>query len=132
MSFDVDLTITGLQEAQADNARMIAELRPSGALGEAVRTATAGLHRYLVGIAHVDTGAMRAAQRMEIKNRRGRAMGRIFTDPSAVNPRSGTPPAEYVNYEEARGGEHALYTRTVQEAGSRYTRAGLDIVQRGL
>ena len=39
----------------------------------------------------------------------------IFIDPSATNRRTKQRPAEYGLFEEARGGSHAFYTRTVEE-----------------
>jgi hypothetical protein len=48
---------------------------------------------------------------MELKGLRGR----IYLDPSAINPRTGQKPAVYGYYENKRGGEHAFYDRTVEE-----------------
>ena len=53
MTFDVNTTLTGLQEMQAANLRRIALLQPDGALGRLVRDVTVELHRYAVGITHV-------------------------------------------------------------------------------
>lgn len=120
----VRLTIRGLQEAQDAINRAEAALAPSGGLGRAVQHVTAGAHRYAVTIAHVDTGAMRAAQRHETRGTRGE----VYTDPGAVNPRTKERPADYIRYEEARGGSHAVYTRTVQEAGPKLLEQGTRIV----
>lgn len=124
----IDLSIQGLQEVQDANNKAMAAMRPSGAFGRGIQYATATIHRYVLSIAHVDTGAMRAAQRQEIKKNRGR----IYTDPGARNPRSGVPPAEYIVYEEARGGGHAVYTRAVEEAGPRAASQAESIIKRGL
>jgi hypothetical protein len=110
---DVKITIEGLQEAQDDNAKRIAALKPDGLLGQVIKDATVEAHRYAVAITHMDTGTLRASQRMKIKGRRGE----IFIDPGARNPRSKTPPAEYGRYEHGRGGSHAFYDRTVSEEG---------------
>lgn len=109
----MDMTIKGIQEAQRWNLRAIAALRPSGALGQAIRWGTAAAHRYAVSITHVDTGALRASHRMAVTN----AQGKIYLDASAKNPRSGVRTAVYGPAEEARGGDHAFYRRTVNEAG---------------
>lgn len=112
---DVQVTIEGIQEAQDKNIRKIAALQPSGALGQAVQIAGLGLHRYAVMITHVDTGALKAAHRIEL-SKTSKAEGRIYIDPNAVNPH-GKRPAAYGQHEHARGGSHAFYTRTAKEAG---------------
>lgn len=107
--------IRGIQEAQRDNARMIAALRPDGGLGRAVQYGVIEAHRYTVTITHVDTGALRASHRMEVTG----ARGRIYIDPASVNPKTGQRPSRYGVYEHARGGVHAFYQRTQDEAWQR-------------
>jgi hypothetical protein len=123
MAYNPQLTIEGIQEAQARNLLRIAALQPSGAAGEAVRDAAIALHRYAVSITHVGKynvggsmvggGALRAAHRVEVDG----LEGQIYIDPGAKNPRSKTKPREYGVYENARGGEHAFYDRTESEYG---------------
>lgn len=115
----VKADIRGLQQAQAAMNRRIAELKPTGALGQAVQRAGLMIHRYVLGITHVDTGALRASHRVEINGTKGR----IFIDPSARNPRTGAKPAIYGMIEHARGGKHAFYTRTKHEYGDTVVRA---------
>ena len=46
--------------------------------------------------------------------------GKVYIDPGSVSPRRTkrkAKPAEYGVYENARGGEHAFYDRTVDEIG---------------
>jgi len=124
---DEGLTITGLQEAQEANNQAMAALRPSSAFGRGIRLGTAMAHRGVVFRAHVDTGTMRAAQRQEVEELRGR----VFTDPGAVN-RSGGAPAEYVFYEERRGGSHALYSRTKAEDEGKIQQAVWREIKRGM
>lgn len=105
--------MTGLQEAQLDNLQRIARLRPEGELGQAIKDTTLGAHRFAVQITHVWPvlgGGLRAAHRAEVKGLRGR----VFIDPSAVNPRGGKP-SIYGFYENRRGGDHAFYDRTEEE-----------------
>lgn len=112
MSFDA--TITGIQEAQAALLQAAAAVRPSGALGKATRYAVLAAHRFAVANTVVDTGSWRASHRPEVAG----ATGRIFVDPSAVNPESGGRPAEYgPELELTRGGRYAIYQKTVNEAG---------------
>lgn len=110
-----DVTIRGLQEAQAANVQIIAALRPSGAFGRAIQYATASAHRYAASVTAVDTGAWRASHRMAVTGLRGD----VFLAAGALNPRSGTPVETYATIWEARGGRHAAYRRTVDEAGPR-------------
>ena len=122
------LTIEGIQGAQQANLRAIAALRPSGALGQAIRGASLAAHRYAVAVTHVDTGALRASHRVHLRG----LEGVISIDPAAVNPRSRKRPAEYGVYEHARGGSHAFYERTVAEAGPRIASQALALLRRGL
>lgn len=131
--FDINLTIAGLQELQAANLRRIAMLKPVSALGRMTRDVTIDLHRYAVGITHVGRykkskrggyyysrsggiggGALRASHRIEVNG----LSGRVFIDPGAVNPLTKGRPSIYGVFENARGGEHAFYSRTVAERGA--------------
>jgi len=107
------VTIRGIQEAQDDNLRRIAMMRPNDAMGEMVRDVATALHRYKVGITHVDTGALRAGQQIRIERAGARAV--LFTSENALNPRTGQRAAMYGVYEEERGGSHAAAQRTVDE-----------------
>ena len=124
----MELTIRGLQEAQKANEKVIAAVKPRGALGRAVQIGTTRVHRYAVGVSHVDTGAMRASHRMEVRG----LGGRVFLDRAARNPRGSKLTHEYGYYEHQRGGSHAFYLRTVAEAGRRILREMEAIVRRGL
>ena len=114
MPVDVNITITGIQEAQAANLRAIHAAKPDGDLATAVMIGGAELHRYAVYITHVDTGALRASHRLRWA---GLARIEIYLDPSAVNPRTGERTSDYGPVEELRGGEHAFYERTYEERG---------------
>lgn len=113
-----DMTIEGLQEAQAAMNKLAAELQPRGAYGKAVQFVTVGAQAYAVKVAHVDTGAYRASirQRVELT---AEPRGLIYVDQSARNPRSGKLVRDYASVEEQRGGSHAAFARTVNEAGPR-------------
>lgn len=121
MPFDVKLTLEGIQEVQARNLRRIAALQANGAAGEAVKDALIALQRYAVQITHVGkytgAGALKNSHRINFE---GGMEGTVYIDPSSVSPRRGASkakPVEYGIYENARGGEHAFYDRTVAEAG---------------
>ena len=125
---EVSVTIRGLQEAMDANAKAVAALQPKSAFGRGIKEATIIAHRGVVRRAHVDTGAMKAAQRMKVQERRGR----VYTDPGACNPRGKTRPAEYAVYEEGRGGSHAFYKRTVKEDGQKIANRAMRVIRRGL
>ncbi len=112
--------IRGLQQAQRAMLRIMTSVKPNNSLDRATQTAAIGLHRYLVTVTHVDTGSYRASQYV----RRVAPMRyRIYIDPAAINPRSGAKPAVYGALEEARGGGHAAYQRTYQQAPQYAARA---------
>ena len=115
------VTIQGIQEAQKANEHNIAMLQPGGAFGRAVQYTVIQAHRYAVAITHVDTGALRASHRMEVIG----LHGRIFLDPTARNPRTGTLTSQYGPTEEERGGSHAFYERTAYEGGPSIVRAAI-------
>ena len=113
---DVRATITGIQEAQAANIRLMAEVRPQSGLGRAVQYAISDLNRYAVSITHVDTGALRASHRQRWM---GEARAQLYLDPGARNPRTGALTSRYGPVENARGGAHAFYQRTYDERGEK-------------
>lgn len=108
--------IQGLQQAQQANLRAIRAARPDGGLGRAVLFVTAGVHRHLVSITHVDTGAYRASHYI---TQSGPSRMVISISPSARNPRTRALTSVYGPIEEARGGGHAAYRRAY-EAGPQY------------
>lgn len=127
MPFDAKLSITGIQEAQARNLRAIAALRPEGAFGMAIQTATLSAHRYAVALTHVDTGSLRASHRVDVNG----LSGRVFIGPE-TNPRTGQQTTEYGPVEHQRGGSHAFYQRTVDEYGPGIRRDAIQIIKVGL
>lgn len=136
MAYKPELSIEGIQETQSRNVRRIAALKPTGEAGKAVKDAIIQLHRYAVSITHVGRyaqtrsgrytwakppkvarggGALRASHRTRIKPTD--LSGDVHINKSAVNPLTGSKPSKYGVYENARGGEHAFYDRTVDEIG---------------
>lgn len=106
----MELTIEGIQEAQDQNIRMIAALRPDNAFGRAIQMVISEAHRYAVAFTHVITGSLRAAHRMEVK----KLEGTVSIDPGAINPMTGERPADYGIEEHGRGGTHAFYDRAAK------------------
>lgn len=124
---DFSAEIGDLEELQRLNAAMIAELKPSGALGRAVQRITLLAQRYAIDITHRDTGALAGSHRVDVQGHQGR----IFLDPSASNPRSRQLVSRYGAFEHERGGDHAFYERTANEA-DRFVGEGVDIIVQGL
>lgn len=114
----MDITIRGLQEAQRGNLKLIAAMKPGGALDEAVHIGTIAAHRYSVIETHVDIGALKASHRIKYERGIFGTKGIVFIDPTARNPRSRQLTAQYGFYEHERGGEHAFYEKTFNRRAS--------------
>jgi hypothetical protein len=126
----IKLSTRGLQQAQTNNRRRIQALKPSGARGQAVQYVTSHAHQFLVRITHRDTGALAASRRMMVDY--GSARGKLYTSPTARNPRSGAYTAEYDVYEEARGGDHAAWTRTEDQIRDKLLPHGIQIIREAI
>jgi hypothetical protein len=126
-----DMTIEGLQEAQAAMNQLTTELQPRGAYGKAVQFVTVGALGYWMRIVHVDTGAYRASGRMRVELS-AQPRGLVFVDQAARNPRSGKLVRDYAIVEEQRGGSHAAFARTVNEEGPRLVQQAGRILMEGL
>ncbi len=113
----IKLTLLGIYEARAANEKRMAALQPSGAVGQAVRDMTMKMHRYAVQITHVDTSALQKSHRMGFTESSDMVIGEIYIAGDSQNPRTGQLTAVYGPMEQARGGSHAFYTRTVYEFG---------------
>lgn len=116
-----DISLEGIQRVQQKNLHRIASMKPLGKVANAVRSALVVLHRHAVQITHVGKypggGALKNSHRIGWE---GGLEGVIYIDPQSVSPRRSSRkyrPAEYGIYENARGGEHAFYDRTVAEVG---------------
>ena len=114
------MNIKGIQRAQKRNLKRVARLSK---MGDMIYPMTISLHRYSVGITHVDKGALKAAQRLGVKVSGRTATGRIWIDEGAMTM-EGKVPADYGVWEHRRGGDHAFFDRTVKEAGKRAIRVG--------
>lgn len=105
-------TVQGMQEAQAALRQVERAAKAGGPLERVVGYAATRLHRYAVGITHVDSGELKGAHRVRMAGTRAE----IYIAPDAANDH-GQRPAEYGVYEHERGGDHAFYRRTVDEMG---------------
>lgn len=119
--YDAKLSLEGIQEVQQRNLRRILALSPQGAAAQAVRDAIIVLQRYAIQITHVGKyaggGALKNSHRVTMEEG---TSGKVYIDPTSISPRRGNTqhkPVEYGIYENARGGEHAFYDRTISEIG---------------
>jgi hypothetical protein len=129
------ITIEGLQAAQQANEKMIAAMRPSGALGRGIVYATTQMHRSSVYNTPWDTGGLRAAHRMKVDGLRGM----VFIGSGANPAQGGAAPSEYGPILHAqgmrpglRGGIRAFYAYTVETDGPKVARDALGIIKGGL
>jgi hypothetical protein len=99
--------VKGYQEIQDAERKLLAEMKPSGALGKAVLYATTQMQRGTISRAHRDTGTYAASQTTDMQG----LSGSVYTK-SNRNPKSGEAASVYGPYEEARGGSHAAYATT--------------------
>ncbi len=120
--------IRGYWELQAARVQLLEAISPRGGLGEAVKQATLFLHGYAVNVTHVVSGTLASshlvdfaaggAETYRYKIRvRDSAAGLIYISPLTVNPFTGDKPSEYGLVEHRKGGAHAFYRRTYEEAG---------------
>ena len=106
-----NVTIEGLQRAQASNLKTMQLLMPRGYYGQMTYEVATQVHRWAVAFTHVDTGALRASHRLIVRG----LEAEIYIDPGAVNPRTGVKTSVYGEGEHNRGGEHAFYQRVIDE-----------------
>lgn len=131
----MELSIKGLQKAQQANLKMIAALRPSGALGRAIQYAALAAHRHVIPSTPHDYGALRAAQRAEVRG----LTARIYIDPGASAPRRKTRPAVYGAILHGHGmipglrsGIRAFYQYTVETYGAKIAEGAIREFKREL
>lgn len=124
----IKFRLRGLERLQAANLQLMRAINPRGGLGKGVKVATLYLHKYAVAITHVQTGTLKRSHVMDfasggVQTYRygipivGKAVGRIYINPSARNPVTGQMPYKYGTVEHAKRGSHAFYKRTVDERG---------------
>lgn len=106
--------------------QIIESLKPSGPMGAMVKGGAVAAHAYAQKITHVDTGNLKASHRIDPNAERGPAWtAAAVLLGSSPHPRSGIPAEQYGFYEHDRGGSHAFYERTAQEAFPRIARGAV-------
>lgn len=102
----MEADVRGLREAQQGLQQLQANTSPDGMRGR-VQLAIGQLHRYASAIVHVLTGRLKNSLFMDIETAGNDVIGYVATN---VN---------YAPIEDARGGDHAFFGRTVAEEGPR-------------
>lgn len=121
------ITIEGLQQAQAAMLKVIAALKPKGAVGIATQEMTIRAFRWVVTQTHVDTGTLRASRRMEVHELKG-----IIYTVSGINPKTGKSARAYDVPEQARGGSHQTYVNFIATQALAVGRMGIITMLRNL
>lgn len=100
-------SIRGLGEAQTELERLRLAVSPDDGLQRQLLVALGQLQRYALGIVHVDTGRLKNSIFTDLEMGGGQLVGYVATN------------VDYAPAEEARGGSHAFFARTVREEGPR-------------
>lgn len=103
----MSVSIQGLEKAQRILAEQQMRASTRGGLYGAMALALGQLHRYATGIVHVRTGRLKNSIFTEIKQGGDSLRGYVATN------------VIYAPIEEARGGSHSFFSRTVREEGPR-------------
>ncbi len=129
MSFAIDTeTMLGdIHRIAMFQRHILEQIQPEGAYGKAIKTMSVMGQAYAMRVTHVDTGATKSAHMVDLSP----MMGSIHLDPYARRG-DGRSPAQYGPYEEARGGGHAFYNRTVSEQGDKIGSEGLRVLVEGI
>lgn len=121
MSFKA--VVEGYEELQAANRKLLAAVRPEGALGAANLYATKSMLRGVEGRVHTDTGTYKASLRAEFTG----LVGRVYVAPNR-NPKSGAIASMYAKHEEARGGSHAAFANTARQDEQRVAQEATQLI----
>ncbi len=101
----IDAEVRGLEEAQARMVELLREIGAGGGLEAIIGRATLRAHRYATMIVHVDTGRLKNSLYPRVTGKGNDVYGVVGTN------------VVYAPIEEARGGGHAFFGRTVREEG---------------
>ena len=104
----ITVKVTG-DKAELDRelSRVSAAVEPARGLEDSVTLAVGMLHRFMIGIVHVDTGRLKNSIHWDTRRARQSVIGAVGTN------------VEYAIYENARGSDHAFLDRTEREEGRR-------------
>lgn len=101
----LELEVAGLAEAQARLVRLAEEVAASGGLRAVMAKGTLRAHAYSTKIVHVISGRLKNSLFPRVQVQGNQVYGVVGTN------------VAYAPIEEARGGTHAFFGRTVKEDG---------------
>lgn len=110
---DFSVQLEGFDRAQAAMLRGIEAMKPSGAMGDAVKRALLMAQEYAAQVTDQDTGTLARSHIIQMD----KTSGFVYPSPSNINPKSHKPASYYAIFEENRGGRHAFYGLTVANRG---------------
>lgn len=121
MSYKV--TIEGYEKLQAANRKLLAAVKPNGALGAANLFVTKSMQRGVESRVHVDTGTYKSSILADFAG----TVGRVYVAANR-NPKGGGLASVYAKYEEGRGGSHAAFANTARQDGQRVAQEGVQLI----
>jgi hypothetical protein len=129
-SVDLEFRVTGFYKARKAIALANSGELYRGAFRDTISYVLQRGRSYAQRITHTESGHLARSHRWEYDSHR--LTGRIYIDPRVVFARGSTLqwPRFYGRYEEARGGDHAFYTRTAKEMESYIRTDGMRIMVR--
>lgn len=110
---DYSMKIQGFQEAMEAMLKATAAIKPTGAMGAAVKEALFMVQAYASKISHIWTSTLKRSHLIQYDG----ASGFVYPSPYNINPLSKKPPSFYGPIEESKGGDHAFYGQTVSQRG---------------
>ena len=123
---DITIRVQGADQAKQVLQRAERAVTPRGALGVGIRKGLTLLQIYAASVTHRDTGTLSAAHLTQYAS----GKGYVYPSPYAINPKSRKPASYYGPFEEARGGSHAFYRRTVDAMEDRVVDTVVDEIAR--
>lgn len=128
----IETEIEGYAELQAALDRVAAAVKPSGALGKAVQRTTRRLYKRAISLTHQDTGTLASSHRWSYLEEGSSPRGVVYVEGNLKNTKSRQAVERYAPIEEARGGSHAFYARTVAEDGDAAAQEGISVILEAL
>lgn len=129
------MTQVQIEVSQVGIERILGKIRqvrrilanPGGARHSSVEVVGRHFLRHAMLITHRWSGGLASGHRLSVEK-----PSSIILHTVGSNPWTGEPIENYAGIEEARGGSHAFYRRTIAEVGDVAAREGIQVVFRSL
>lgn len=127
LDFPMEISVKGLEEAQAENRRLmtVVATSPGGGLRNSMALALLQLQRYAIGITHAESGRLRNSIFVEMETKGNFLIGHVATNVAYAIQEEGRPGIK------AGHGGHAFFSRTVKEEGPHINSIFDSAVRRG-